>query len=194
MANLRVETRDLIHKDLRTNHAHLKNLEDELVSIDDKLIRGDDENRADALEVSLYARHPNNTDLGLLHMTAGHNLKVSIEEQENPLQVRTTSDVISKSNSTIIVPANGTGISDTIQTTGINIVGIAGSSTNYQDDIELYVSNDDNQYYKALDLEIDPAHGTFYIELENPAFEYYRVFQTDTSGNPHTIDLITSKR
>ena len=52
----------------------------DLTSIDSKLIRGDDENRPDALEVSLYARHPNANDLGLLHMTNGHNLKVSIEE------------------------------------------------------------------------------------------------------------------
>ena len=60
-----------------------------LTSIDDKLIRGDDENRTDALEVSLYARHPNNTDLGLLHMTAGHNLKVSIEEQNGTADLAT---------------------------------------------------------------------------------------------------------
>lgn len=194
MSNLQAEIKDSINKNLRTNHSHLQSIDDELVSMNNKLIRGDDENRPDALEVSLYARHPNNVDLGLLHMTAGHNLKVSVEEAEVPLEVRTLSDDIHKANPTINIPANGTGSSYAIHTTGINILGLAGSGTNYTDNIELFVSNNNNQYYKAFDLETDPNHGHFYIEIENPAFHYYRVFQTDTTGNPHIIDLIISKR
>lgn len=137
-------------------------------------------------------------DFNTLHKDLRTNhthLQIVIEKLDSiNTSVRTTSDDIHKANPTINVPANGTGSSYAIHTTGMSVLGIAGSSTNYQDDIELYVSNNNNQYYKALDLEIDPLHGTFYIELENPAFHYYRVFQTDTTGNPHTIDLIISKR
>jgi hypothetical protein len=79
--NIGVTSNGYIETNLNVSgNSHGLALESTLSSVDNKLIRGDDENRPDALEVSLYARHPNNVDLGLLHMTAGHNLKVSIEE------------------------------------------------------------------------------------------------------------------
>lgn len=194
MTDLDSDIKNAITTNLRINHAHLGLCRDSLFSIDNKLIRGDDENRVDALEVSLYARHPNNTDLGLLHMTAGHNLKVSIEEQEEPLQVRNISDTITKTEEDINIPVGVVGQGTTQNTDGINVLGIAGSSTEYGSDIFLYVSNDDNAYYKALTLNDDPANGTFYVEVENPAFNYYKILQTNGGGLPATLSIIYSKR
>jgi len=194
MSNLQAEIKDNINKNLRQNHKHLQSIDDELTSIDNKLIRGDDENRSDALEVSLYARHPNNTDLGLLHMTAGHNLKVSIEEAEEAIEVRTISDTFSTSSENISVPVGNQGSGTAQDTTGVNVLGIAGSSSEYGDDIFLYVSNDNSTYYKALVLNDDPNNGTFYVEVENPAFRYYRILQNNNGMLPATISIIYSKR
>ena len=130
-------------------------------SIDGKLVRGDDENVTDALEVSLYARHPTSNDLGLLHMTNGHNLKVSIEETNGTADLATET-TLSLLNNKITVGEDDQ-LSQAAQfviygrkdatPTGLRAIKVS-------DDGSLHVSTAKNAFTKSNETLVLPSNGT----------------------------------
>ena len=98
------------------------------------------------------------------------------------IQVRTTSAIANTINGTFSIPSGVTGQSDAILSEGYNVLGIVGSSTNIQDNIFIYVSIDDNTYYPAIEVDSGNHGGRIYVEITNPAFKYYKLFQTHSHG------------
>ncbi len=110
---------------------------------------------------------------------------------DGSLHVSTVRNGFIKDNEIVNVPASGTGSSTPINLIAQDGFGICASSTNQNDPIELYASNNNVQYYQT---NIVSQGGQFYHEIYHPCFNYYLIQQTDTSGNPHFMDVICSKR
>lgn len=147
----------------------------------DQLTHGSDDTLDSAAQIAIYARK-DATPTGLRALKA---------TDDGTLFVKSNSTSVTKDNEIVNIPASGTGSSTAIQTNAVDVLGIAATSTNQTDVIEIYVSNDDNSYYPT---NIKGVTGVVYAEFNNPAFHYYKVIQTDTTGNPHTFNLICSKR
>lgn len=110
---------------------------------------------------------------------------------DGSLHVSTVRNSFVKNSETVSVPTSGTGTSTPINLVSQDGFGICASSTNQNDPIELWASNNNSVYYQT---NIVSQSGQFYHEMYHPNFQYYLIQQTDTSGSPHTMDVITSKR
>tara|TARA_E500000318_G_C3557146_1_gene211645 strand:- start:106 stop:762 length:657 start_codon:yes stop_codon:yes gene_type:complete len=147
----------------------------------EQLTHGSDDTLDSAAQIAIYARKD----------ASPSGLRALKSTNDGTLYVRTNSTSFTKNNEIVNVPASGTGTSQAIQTASASVLGIAATSTNLTDEIEIYVSNDDNSYYPS---GIKGTSGIVYANIVNPAFHYYKVIQTDTTGNPHTFNMICSKR
>ena len=147
----------------------------------EQLTNGSDDTLDTAAQVCIYARK-DATPTGLRALKS---------TDDGTLFVKTNSTSVIKSNEIVNIPASGTGTSTAIQTNSVDVLGIAATSTNQVDVIEIYVSNDDVSYYPT---NIKGTSGVVYAEFKNPAFHYYKVIQTDTTTIAHTFNLICSKR
>lgn len=147
----------------------------------EQLTHGSDDTLDSAAQICIYARK-DATPTGLRALKA---------TDDGTLFIKSNSTSITKGDEIVNIPASGTGTSNAITTNSVDVLGIAATSTNQVDDIEIYVSNDDNSYYPT---GIKGTSGIVYANIENPAFHYYKVIQTDTTGSPHTFNMICSKR
>ena len=109
--------------------------------------------------------------------------QLQLDRLLDKIQVRTTSAIANTINGTFSIPSGVTGQSDAILSEGYNVLGIVGSSTNIHDNIFIYVSIDDNTYYPAIEVDSSVGSGgRIYVEITNPAFKYYKIFQTHSHG------------
>ena len=162
-------------------------------SIDSKLVRGDDENIASALEVSLYARHPTGPDLGLLHMTNGHNLKVSIEEQNGTADLATET-TLSLLNNKITV-----GEDDTLtQAQQILIYGRKDASptglsaVKVSSDGSLHVSTARNAFIQSNEVLVLPSNGTANSTAVNTLSQDSVGISASSTNSTDPIELYSS--
>ncbi len=151
-------------------------------NIDAKITIGSDDTLIEAQQVCIYARKD----------ASPTGLRALKSTPDGTLYVKTNHTAFNKDNQIVAIPANGTGSSTAIITQVTDVLGIAATSTNQTDVIEIYVSNDDVSYYPTNIKGV--TGGVVYGEFNNPAFHYYKVVQTDTTGNPHTFNMICSKR
>ena len=162
-------------------------------SIDNKLVRGDDENVTDALEVSLYARHPTSNDLGLLHMTNGHNLKVSIEEQNG------TADLATETTLNLLNNKITVGEDDTLtQAQQVCIYGRKDASPTglraikVSDDGSLHVSTARNAFVKSNEILVLPSNGTANSTAVNTLSQDSLGISASSTNSTDPIELYTS--
>jgi len=150
--------------------------------IDAKISKGSEDTLPEAQQVCIYARKD----------ATPSGLRALKSTNDGTLFVKTNHTAFNKDNEIVAIPASGTGSSTAIVTQVVDVLGIAATSTNQTDVIEIYVSNDDVSYYPTNIKGV--TGGVVYAEFHNPAFHYYKVVQTDTTGSPHTFNLICSKR
>ena len=162
-------------------------------SIDNKLVRGDDENVTDALEVSLYARHPTSNDLGLLHMTNGHNLKVSIEETNG------TADLATETTLNLLNNKITVGENDTLtQAQQVVVYGRKDASPTglraikVSDDGSLHVSTARNAFSKSNEILILPSNGTANSTAVNTLSQDSIGISASSTNSTDPIELYSS--
>ncbi len=95
-------------------------------------------------------------------------------------------------NETISIPASGTQNGTSANTSGYNVIGFTGTTTNTVDPIYVQVSTDDVTFYNHSEILL--LNGSYAIEFEKPAFQYYRLILTDTTAAPTTITSSVSRR
>jgi hypothetical protein len=150
-------------------------------SIDSKITVGEDDTLTSAMQILIYGRKDSSpTGLSAVKVAGDGSLHVS-----------TARNGFSKSTEVLALPSNGTAVSTSVNTLAQDGFGICASSTNSTDPIELFASNDDLTYFPT---NVTGGAGTFYHEIYHPAFNYYRISQTDTTTTAGTINVICSKR
>ena len=90
----------------------------------------------------------------------------------------------------VAVPALGTGSGSPMNTVGYNVIGFGVSTTNTTDPVYLQASIDSLNFF-TVDAITNPIR---VIEIKNPAFKFYRVTQTDTTGFASTLSITVSRR
>lgn len=147
---------------------------------DVNITSGSEDDLTTAAQVCIYARK-DTTPTGL------RALKVN---NTGSLFVRNNEDTFQKSNGTFTVSPLSTGNSGGISAFGANTIGFAATSTNSTDPMELYVSNDNSVYYPT---GVTGSNGRFYHNEANPAFNWYAIYQTDTTNSGHIVNYIVSE-
>jgi len=150
-------------------------------SMNSKITTGSEDTLESAQQVVIYGRKD----------TSPTGLRALKTSDNGSVHIKSTTTFFTKTSETLTLPSNGTVSSDEINTKSNDSFGVTVTSTNNTDPIELYSSNDNATYYPT---GIKGTNGIFYHEINHPSFQYYKIYQTDTTASAGTINLIVSKR